>query len=94
MLILKAVSDGPIHGYGIMRYILEATDEEVSIEEGSLYPALHRLRNKGWITSHSGRSENNRLARFYELTVAGKQHLAWSIREWKRLSQATTRALS
>jgi len=94
MLILKAVSDSPRHGYGIMQYILEATDEEVSVEEGSLYPALHRLRNKGWITSHSGRSENNRLARFYELTSAGRAHLARSIREWKRLSEATTRAIS
>ena len=71
MLILKALEDGELHGYAVARRIQERSADVLRVEEGSLYPALHRLEERGWIRAEQGRSENNRRARFYRLTAAG-----------------------
>src|ERR1019366_7670758 len=71
MLILKAVSLGPLHGYGVLLRIQQISDEQLQIQQGSLYPALYRLEHQGWITSEWGESDNNRKAKFYRLTAAG-----------------------
>ena len=75
MLILKAISLGPLHGYGILLRIRQITKERLEIQQGSLYPALYRLEHQGWIKSQWGESENNRRARYYQLTAAGKRRL-------------------
>jgi PadR family transcriptional regulator PadR len=75
MLILKAVSLGPLHGYGILLRIQQISKDRLKIQQGSLYPALYRLEHQGWITSEWGESENNRKARFYRLTSPGKRRL-------------------
>src|SRR6185437_13882170 len=75
LLILRAVSWGPVHGYAVARWIAEATSATLSIEEGTLYPALHRLHERGLIDAEWGLSENNRRARYYTLTTAGRRHL-------------------
>ena len=92
-LILKALSWGPRHGYGIARWIEEVTDEELLVEEGSLYPALHRLQAHGLVTSHWTISDTNRRVRCYELTEAGRQRLRAELSRWERFSEAVTRAL-
>lgn len=84
MLVLKALLAGPAHGYGIARWLEEATDDALRVEEGSLYPALHRLERRGLVESDWGYSENNRRARYYALTKAGRKWLdreqeAWSV---------------
>ena len=73
VLILRAVSWGPVHGYGVARSIEGATGEALKVEEGTLYPALHRLEDRGWIEAQWGLSENNRRARFYTITAAGTE---------------------
>ena len=93
ILILKALLLGPTHGFAIARWIEEATVDVLSIEEGSLYPALRRLEDRGWVTSEWGLSENNRRARFYSITAAGRRHLRTEATVWLRYSQAVTRVL-
>lgn len=93
ILILKALLPGPAHGYGVSRYIEETTGDVLKIEEGSLYPALRRLEDRGWVTSEWGLSENNRRARFYTLTSAGRKHLRSEAAVWLRYSRAVTRVL-
>lgn len=93
ILILKALLLGPAHGFGIARWIEETTSEVLMIEEGSLYPALRRLEDRGWVTSHWGLSENNRRARYYTITAAGRKHLRNEAAVWLRYSQAVTRVL-
>jgi len=73
MLILKAVSLGPLHGYGVLLRIQQISGEQLEIQQGSLYPALYRLEHQGWITSEWGESDNNRKAKFYSLTAAGRR---------------------
>src|SRR5215208_7767868 len=75
ILILKALLAGPAHGYGVARWVEATTDDVLRIEEGSLYPALRRLEDNGWVTSEWGLSENNRRARFYTITRTGRAHL-------------------
>ena len=72
MLVLKALSREPMHGYAIARWLQQTTDDALQVEEGTLYPALYRMERRGWITSGWGQSENNRRARFYKLTSAGR----------------------
>lgn len=86
MLILKALSWGPNHGFGVARLIEERTGDALTIEEGSLYPALHRMARRGWIRAEWGVSENNRRARFYQLTPAGRTQLAAETRDWNRFT--------
>lgn len=93
MLILKTLTLGAMHGYAIMRRIRQVSDDVLSVEEGSLYPALHRLEQQGWITAEWGVSEKNRRAKYYALTPGGREQLEAEITLWQRLSEATTRVL-
>lgn len=93
IVILKALLLGPAHGFAVARWIEDATADVLRIEEGSLYPALRRLEDRGWVTSEWGLSENNRRARFYSITAAGRRHLRSEAAVWLRYSQAVTRVL-
>jgi PadR family transcriptional regulator PadR len=86
MLILKAVSLGPLHGYGVLLRIQQISRGRLEIQQGSLYPALYRLEHQGWITSEWGESENNRKARYYRLTAAGKRRLQTEAEKWNRMA--------
>jgi transcriptional regulator len=88
LLILKAVGWGPAHGYAIARWIERAADDVLRIEEGSLYPALHRLETRGWIAAEWGTSENNRRAKFYSLTSKGRAQLRVETATWTRFAHA------
>jgi transcriptional regulator len=93
ILILKAVSWGPRHGYAIGRWIRETTSEDVIVQEGALYPALHRLERKGLLEEEWGVSETGREAKYYKLTTAGRAHLRAESKRWSKFSSAVTRAL-
>ncbi|MGA2537540.1 MAG: PadR family transcriptional regulator [Terracidiphilus sp.] len=86
LLILKAVSLAPLHGYGVLLRIQQLSDEELVIQQGSLYPALYRLEHQGLITSEWGESENNRKAKYYKLTRAGRERLAGETAKWNRMA--------
>jgi transcriptional regulator len=86
MLILKAVSLGPLHGYGILLRIQQVSQQRLEIQQGSLYPALYRLEHQGWITSEWGASDNNRKAKYYRLTPAGKRKLQAEAETWNRMA--------
>ena len=88
MLILKAVSLGPLHGYGILVRIQQVSKDALQIPQGSLYPALYRLEHRGWIDAEWGESENKRKAKYYRLTGAGRKQLKSERQEWKRLAAA------
>lgn len=93
VLILKTLSRGEMHGYAVSRSIFDRSGEELAIEEGTLYPALHRLENKGWIAAEWGLSENNRRAKFYRLTRSGRRELADREASWRRFTLAVDRIL-
>lgn len=93
LLILKSLVLGSAHGYAITRWIEDTAGDVLTIEEGSLYPALRRLEDRGWVASEWGVSENNRRARFYTLTAAGRKHLRNEASVWLSYSQAVTRVL-
>ncbi|HVX38368.1 MAG TPA: PadR family transcriptional regulator [Gemmatimonadaceae bacterium] len=93
LLILKALSWGPTHGYGVARWIEHATSDVLQIEEGSLYPALHRLESREWIASEWGSSENNRRAKFYTLTAKGRAQLRLETATFTRFAHAVFAAL-
>ena len=93
LLILKALSLGPMHGYGVGQRIQQLAEEMLQIEEGTLYPALYRIEQRGWIESEWGVSENNRRARFYKLTRAGRKQLAVEESQWERLTSAVAKVL-
>jgi len=86
MLILKAVSLGRLHGYGVLLRIQQISGEQLEIQQGSLYPALYRLEHQGWITSEWGESDNNRKAKFYSLTAAGRRKLHAQTEKWDRMA--------
>jgi PadR family transcriptional regulator PadR len=86
MLILKAVSLGPLHGYGVLLRIQQISRNRLEIQQGSLYPALYRLERQGLIESEWGASDNNRKARFYRLTAAGRRQLQQETRDWNRMA--------
>lgn len=88
LLVLKALQHQPMHGFGISVRIRQMSDEVLQVEQGSLYPALYRLEDRGWIKAEWGTSENNRRARFYELTAAGRKQLATETEAWRRISSA------
>jgi PadR family transcriptional regulator, regulatory protein PadR len=88
MLILKALQLGPMHGFGISVLIRQMSKEVLQVEQGSLYPALYRLEEQGWIASEWGTSEKNRKAKFYKLTAAGRKQLVEETANWGRLSTA------
>jgi PadR family transcriptional regulator PadR len=88
LLILKTLSLGPMHGWAVGQRIQQISKEVLQVQQGSLYPALHRLEQHGWIRAEWGDSENNRRARFYSLTRAGKKRLGEELEQWERLSAA------
>jgi PadR family transcriptional regulator PadR len=88
LLILKVVALGPVHGYGISQRIRQISQEVLQVQQGSLYPALHRLEKRGWIKSDWGESENGREAKFYRLSPKGRKQLAAEEETWNRLANA------
>jgi PadR family transcriptional regulator, regulatory protein PadR len=94
MLILKAVSLGPLHGYGVLLRIQQISGDQLEIQQGSLYPALYRLEHQGLIASGWGESENNRKARFYRLTTAGRKKLQKETENWNRMADVIGGILS
>jgi transcriptional regulator len=93
LLILRTLSSGPMHGWGISQRIQSVSDSVLVVNQGSLYPALYRLEEEGWIASEWGASENNRRAKFYRLTRSGERQLAREQRNWQRLASAVFRVL-
>ena len=93
VLILQTLAAGPMHGWGVAQRIQQVSNEVLQIGQGSLYPALHRLEYKGWIKSEWGASENNRRAKFYGLTAAGRRQLEAELKTWDRLSAAVALVL-
>jgi PadR family transcriptional regulator PadR len=93
LLILQSLSWGPAHGYGVARWIEFATDDALAVGEGTLYPALHRLEERGWITAIWGASENNRHAKYYSLTRRGRARLRLEAENWRRYAKAVFAAL-
>jgi PadR family transcriptional regulator PadR len=93
LLVLKTLARGPLHGYGITLHIQMVSKDFLRVEEGSLYPALHRMEQDGWVKAEWGVSENNRRARYYRLTAAGKKQLAEEEKSWDRLTQAVAQVL-
>ena len=88
MLILRALSLGPLHGYGVIQRLRQMSDEMLSVEQGALYPALSRIEQKGWVTSEWGVNETGRQAKFYTLTKAGRKQLQIEEASWDRLALA------
>jgi transcriptional regulator len=94
VLILKTLSWGPMNGYAVAQWVRQATLGDIELEEGALYPALHRMEHRGWITAEWGLSENNRRAKYYRLTPAGRKMLRDRARSWDRLVTAVGRVLN
>jgi PadR family transcriptional regulator, regulatory protein PadR len=92
-LILKTVARGPIHGYGIARWLEDTTGDVLRIEDGSLYPALYRMDQRGWIEAEWGTSDGGRRAKFYSITAAGRRRLAVSTQAWARFAGAVSKVL-
>ena len=93
LLILKTLTRGKMHGYGIATHIQRVSGEALRVEEGSLYPALHRIEQDGWIKAEWGTSENNRRARFYQITAAGRRQLAQEEKKWSKLTDVVASVL-
>ena len=93
LLILKALTAGELHGLGVSRRIEQITRGTFQVKPGSLFPALHRMEEAGWLASSWGTSENNRRAKFYRLTPAGRRQLETEVSEWKRIAVAISLAL-
>jgi len=94
MLILKAVSLEPMHGWGVAQRIQQFSSDVLQVNQGSLYPALHRLEDRGWIDAEWGTSENNRRAKFYRLTKAGQKQLATEAATWQRFAAAVNAVMA
>jgi PadR family transcriptional regulator, regulatory protein PadR len=93
MLILKVLAHGPLHGYAVAERIQRLSDDVLSVGEGSLYPALYRLQDQGWISSEWGQSEKNRRAKYYTLTKAGRKQLEAEAAGWERMTLAIARIM-
>jgi PadR family transcriptional regulator PadR len=93
LLVLKTLARGPLHGYGITLHIQMVSKDFLRVEEGSLYPALHRMEQDGWVSAEWGFSENNRRARYYQLTAKGRKQLAEEEKNWEHLTQAVAQVL-
>jgi transcriptional regulator len=93
LLILQTLALGPMHGWGVAQRIQQVSKEVLQIGQGSLYPALHRLEYRGWIQADWGNSENNRRAKYYALTAAGRKQLETELESWERLSAAVALVL-
>ncbi len=93
LLILKTLTWGPMHGYAVVRWVSQATDDDLQIEEGALYTALHRMENRSFVRSEWGLSENNRKAKFYQLTALGRRQLRSQEALWTRYARAVFKVL-
>jgi PadR family transcriptional regulator PadR len=93
LLVLRTLAHGPMHGYGITLHIHRVSNEILRVEEGSLYPALHRMEQEGWIAAEWRASENNRRARYYNLSAKGRKQLAKEEESWARLTEAVASVL-
>jgi len=93
MLILKALSRGPLHGYAVARWLERATDDALSVEEGSLYPALYRMEERGWIASEWGVTDRKRNAKFYRLTKIGRKQLENESSSWAHMSSLISKVM-
>jgi PadR family transcriptional regulator, regulatory protein PadR len=93
VLILKALSWGPMHGYGIGRWIRQTTEDVLTVQEGALYPALHRLQRRGWLDEEWGITETGREAKYYRLTPAGRRQLRTEVERWRAYARAVSTAL-
>lgn len=93
MLVLKALARGSKHGYAVAEWIHQSSNDVLRVDEGALYPALHRLELRGWLSSEWGTSENNRRAKYYALTAAGRRQLAAETEHWRRMTGAIARLL-
>jgi transcriptional regulator len=93
VLILKALSWGPLHGYGIGRWIRQTTDDVLAVQEGALYPALHRLQRRGWLDDEWGVTETGREAKYYRLTPIGRRQLRSEVERWRAYARAVSTAL-
>ena len=93
VLVLKTLAWGPKHGYAVAKWIAETTDDDLQIEEGALYTALHRMEKRGWIESEWGMSDTGRRAKFYQLSAAGRQQLAMQTQRWTRYASAVAKVL-
>lgn len=93
LLILRTLALDPMHGWAISERIHQVSSKVLQVQQGSLYPALHRLERRGWIKAHWGASENNRRAKYYQLTKAGRKQLGTEESEWKKLTAAVARVL-
>ena len=94
LLVLKTLSWGPMHGLAVTRWIEQTTNEELLIEEGALYPALHRMEEKGWLEAEWGYTERNRKAKFYRLTTRGRKQLASELSRWSRYTNVVGLVIS
>jgi len=93
VIVLKTLSWQPMHGFGIARWIQRVTDDVLQVEEGSLYPALYRMENKGWVKAEWGVTENNRRAKYYRLTAAGRKQFAQSSSTWQVFAEAMSKIM-
>src|SRR3954471_22533576 len=94
LLILKTLSWGPMHGLAVLRWIEDVTGQRLQIEEGALYPALHRMEQRGWLGAEWGYTERNRKAKFYRLTARGRKHLASELTRWSRYTRVVGLVIS
>ena len=94
LLLLKTLSWGPMHGLGVLRWIESVTRDRLQIEEGALYPALHRLEQRGWLEAQWGYTEKGRRAKYYQLTAGGRRQLAAELHKWSRYSEAVRLVLT
>jgi transcriptional regulator len=94
MLVLRVVATGPVHGYGISLRIRQISKEVINVQQGSLYPALHRLEKRGWLAAEWGDSDNGRQAKFYRLSAKGRRQLAKEEANWNRLAEAVALILA
>jgi PadR family transcriptional regulator, regulatory protein PadR len=93
VLILKALSWGPMHGYGVGRWIRQTTEDVLAVQEGALYPALHRLHRRGWLDDEWGVTETGREAKYYRLTPVGRRQLRSEVERWRAYARAVSAAL-
>ncbi len=93
VLVLKTLAGGPMHGFGVARWIRETTKGTLAIEDGALYPALHRMEHRGWILADWGITENNRRAKFYRLSAKGRKQLQAQTATWQRYASAVTQVI-
>lgn len=94
VLVLKTLSWGPMHGYAVARWLRQVSDDVLQVEEGSLYPALHRMERRGWVAAEWGLSENNRRAKYYKLTAEGRRQLRAESGSWQTFATAVAKVLA